>query len=113
MNQLKSERDYWRNATRRKTTLFSNTAVGGNVSFPVDQNIQFFKLIVPIDTTTIEFDFKQKPVVNQWINGLAAEPNTPCCEGVLAKLFPSGNFFTAFESNFIALCGFVSSATST
>jgi len=48
----------------RKTTLFPNTAIGGKICFPVDPNLQAFKLIVPIDSTLIKFDFKQKPVGN-------------------------------------------------
>ncbi len=62
MNQLSSQRDYWQNATLRKTTLFPNTAIGGKVCFRVNPYVQTFKMIIPIDTTTIEFDFKQKPV---------------------------------------------------
>ncbi len=65
INQLNNERDYWQSATLRKTTLFPNTAIGGKVCFPVNPYAQAFKLIVPIDTTTIEFDFKQSPISNQ------------------------------------------------
>jgi hypothetical protein len=64
MDQLNSQRDYWQNTTLRKTTLFPSTAIGGKVSFPVNPYMQTFKLIVPIDTMTIEFDFKQKRVGN-------------------------------------------------
>ncbi len=59
MKQLSDEKDYWQNATLRKTTLFPNTAVAGKVSFPLDRNLQSLKFIVPIDTTIFEFDFKQ------------------------------------------------------
>jgi len=64
VSQLSNERDYWQNATLRKTTLFPNTAIAGKVCFPVDKNLQSFKLVVPIDTTIFEFDFKQTPVTN-------------------------------------------------
>ncbi len=65
VDRLNSERDYWQNATLRKTTLFPSTAVGGRVCFPVDLGLRLFKLMVPIGPTIIEFDFKQKPIANQ------------------------------------------------
>lgn len=65
VNQLSADKDYWQNATLRKTTLFPNTAVGGKICFPVDPKLQSFKIIVPIDTTVIEFDFKQSPLSSQ------------------------------------------------
>ncbi len=65
IDQLSQEKDYWLNATLRKTTLFPNTAVAGKVCFTVDSNLQTFKLIVPIDSAVIEFDFKQMPVADR------------------------------------------------
>ncbi|HEY9166831.1 MAG TPA: hypothetical protein VIS48_11775 [Candidatus Kryptonia bacterium] len=65
LNTLSDQRDFWANATLRKTTLFPNTAVGGRISFPVDMDLTKMTLVVPIDTTTIRFNFKQVPLPGQ------------------------------------------------
>jgi len=65
MESLASQREYWENATLRKTTLFPNTAIVGKVLFPVNTGLTSFKMVIPIDTTSIEFDFKQGPTPQQ------------------------------------------------
>lgn len=65
LNDLNDQRDYWTNAVLRKTTLFPNTAIGGRVAFPIDANLREFKMFIPIDTTVIEFDFRQSPLPGQ------------------------------------------------
>jgi len=62
IQNLSNQKDYWENATLRKTTLFPNNAIAGKVIFPLDTSMTTFTLVFPVDTTSIEFGFKQSPV---------------------------------------------------
>jgi len=65
MNSIDAQRDYWANAVLRKTTLFPNTAIGGKVDFPIDQNLKLFTIVVPVGSKRVEFEFKQTPLPGQ------------------------------------------------
>jgi hypothetical protein len=56
LNELKQA---WENNTIRKTTLETNYSMHGKVFFPATPGASYFKIFIPVDDQTLEFNFKQ------------------------------------------------------
>jgi hypothetical protein len=51
--------DSWKSSTIRKTTLESNYNMQGKVFFPANREAEYIRLYLPVDSSFIEFDYKQ------------------------------------------------------
>ena len=59
MNEYDSQKEFWKNEVLRITDLYQNDAVGGLIFVPINKEIKYLKLTVPLDSGIYTFLYKQ------------------------------------------------------
>jgi hypothetical protein len=59
INNLESQKSYWKNEALRKTQLSNNEEISGTIYIPIIPNAEYIKVIIPLGKTIHTYKFKQ------------------------------------------------------